>query len=424
VLAPQRDGSVDEPVLADLHRIGVLGRLEDRVDRGNRGLVLVVAVEQRVQLDELLSTTPFGHVRVSALDETGADTIEAEALAQGLRDHVGELAGNDRAFVQALADADTAGVADLVTAWVEAPSERRLEVLHELDVVARLRLAVGLVQEAKGRAEIQSKVDSEVRKTLSDQQRKHILRQQLDAIRRELGEEDSEEDDAAKLRRRIQDAQLPEEAQKAADRELERYAQLPAQSPEKHMLRTYLELLGDLPWSKRADAKLDLEAVAAKLESDHFGLDEPKRRVLEHMAVLKLAPNARGTVLCLVGPPGVGKTSLAQSIADATGRPLVRVSLGGVRDEAEIRGHRRTYVGALPGRLVTALRKAGVKNPVVVLDEIDKVGGRSWAGDPESALLEVLDPEQNHTFTDHYLELPFDLSEVLFVATANELQPL
>ncbi|MCB9620756.1 MAG: endopeptidase La [Sandaracinus sp.] len=424
VLAAQHDGDVDEPGLADLHRVGVLARLEDRVDRGNRGLVLVVKAERRVHLDELVAHVPFARAAVSELASTNADTDEARALAKSLRAHVSELAGQDRAFVQELSNADVATTADLVAAWVEAPAERRLEILHELDVPTRLKLAAGLVQEAKGRAELQSKVDSEVRKSLSDQQRKHILRQQLEAIRRELGEEDDADDDVAKLRRRLDEAGLTEEAQKVADRELERFAQLPAQSPEKGVIRNYLELIAELPWSKRADSSLDLDAVADKLAADHHGLEEPKRRVLEHMAVLKLAPKARGTVLCLVGPPGVGKTSLAQSVADATGRPLVRVSLGGVRDEAEIRGHRRTYVGALPGRVVSAMRKAGVKNPVVVLDEIDKVGGRSWAGDPETALLEVLDPEQNHTFTDHYLELPFDLSEVLFVATANDLQTL
>jgi len=415
------DGEVDEPGLADLHRVGVLGRLEDRVDRGSRGLVLVVRAEERVRIEELVAHSPFARARVSVVSSTGDGDLEAQALAKSLREHVTELAGQDRAFVQELAKVEGEGaIADLVAAWVDAPTERRLEILHELDVVARLKLAATLVQEAKGRAELQSKIDSEVRKTLSDQQRKHILRQQLEAIRRELGEDDEAEDDAAKLRRRIDEAELPEETRKVADRELERYAQLPAQSPEKHVLRTYLELLADLPWSKRADSSLDLDAVAAKLEADHFGLDEPKRRVLEHMAVLKLAPKARGTVLCLVGPPGVGKTSLAQSIADATGRPLVRVSLGGVRDEAEIRGHRRTYIGALPGKIIQSLKKVGVNNPVFCLDEVDKMS-MDFRGDPSAALLEVLDPEQNFAFNDHYLDLDYDLSDILFITTANTL---
>jgi ATP-dependent Lon protease len=216
---------------------------------------------------------------------------------------------------------------------------------------------------------------------------------------------------------------LPEEVRKVADRELRRLEAMNGAGAEVHVIRNYLELIADLPWSKRADSKIDLDKIQAQLEGDHHGLEDIKKRILEHIAVLKLAGNNKGTLLCFVGPPGVGKTSLGQSIADATGRPFVRVSLGGVRDEAEIRGHRRTYVGALPGRIVHALKKAGVKNPVLLLDEIDKMGV-SWAGSPDAALLEVLDPEQNKTFTDHYLELPFDLSEVMFICTANTLETL
>jgi ATP-dependent Lon protease len=247
-----------------------------------------------------------------------------------------------------------------------------------------------------------------------------MLRQQMRAIQKELGEEDANKD---KLRDKLDAANLPDDVREVVDRELRRLDQVGPNQAEANVIRTYLEWIADLPWTKRAPSQGDLDAVESKLESDHHGLADVKRRILEHMAVLSLGGEGKGTILALVGPPGVGKTSLAQSVADATGRPLVRVSLGGVRDEAEIRGHRRTYIGALPGRVVHAMRKAKVKNPVVVLDEIDKLG-RGWQGDPEAALLEVLDPEQNKQFTDHYLELPFDLSEVLFIATANDLSTL
>ncbi|MBJ71123.1 MAG: endopeptidase La [Sandaracinus sp.] len=428
VLATQHDPTVDEPTLADIHPIGVVARVKDRVDRGRRGLVLVVEAEGRVALEQLESD-PTWTVTTTPVPDTDASDPEADALATSLREHVRELAPNERSLVTELDDAAPGLVADLVATWLDAPQEKKLEVLRTRAIPERLRLVATLVNEAKARAELQSKVDSEVRKSLSKAQKEAILRQQLAAIRKELGElgggsrsgPDEETDPIERLRAKLDEAGLSEDARRVADRELERLAQLPSQSPETNVIRTYLELLAELPWTARADARVDLDAVAEALEEDHYGLEDVKERILEHMAVLELAPQARGTVLCLAGPPGVGKTSLAQSVADATGRPLVRVSLGGVRDEAEIRGHRRTYVGAMPGRIVSALRKVGVKNPVMVLDEIDKVGGSNWAGDPEAALLELLDPEQNDAFADHYVELPFDLSEVLFIATANEL---
>ncbi|MEO0325489.1 MAG: endopeptidase La [Myxococcota bacterium] len=425
VLATQHDPKVEDPALADVHSVGVLAVVRDKVDRGQRGFMLVVEGRERVSVEALTSQSPFWHVRVAPLGDLDAEAPETEALAESLRAHLQGLAPKDASLHGALAKATPSAVADLAAAWIDTPTERKLEVLHERSVPARLRLVANLVKEARARAELRQKVDSEVRSELSKNQKEAMLRHQLRAIQKELGELNGEEgDELEQLREKLQGLELGEEARKTVDRELKRLTSLGNQSPEANVIRTFLETVAELPWAERSEARLDLDEVAEALDADHHGLEDVKRRVLEHMAVLRLAPEARGTTLCLVGPPGVGKTSLAQSVADATGRPLVRVSLGGIRDEAEIRGHRRTYVGAMPGRLVAALRKAGVKNPVVVLDEIDKVARGGWAGDPEAALLEVLDPEQNAHFTDHYLGLPFDLSEVLFIATANDLSTL
>ncbi|MEO1171816.1 MAG: endopeptidase La, partial [Myxococcota bacterium] len=280
-----------------------------------------------------------------------------------------------------------------------------------------------LVGEARTLAEMKTRVDREVRSELNKQQREAVLRSQLKAIRKELGEDAESGDEVEQLREKLDAAELPEEAQRVVDRELSRLSSINPAQAEYGVIRNYLELIASLPWSKRAEVKDDLNAVEEQLNADHHGLEKVKKRILEHLAVRKMTGANKGTILCLVGPPGVGKTSLGQSIADATGRPFVRVALGGVRDEAEVRGHRRTYVGALPGRIIHALRKVEAKNPVLLLDEVDKLG-QGWMGSPEAALLEVLDPEQNHTFQDHYLELPFDLSEVFFLCTANTLETL
>jgi ATP-dependent Lon protease len=295
--------------------------------------------------------------------------------------------------------------------------------LEELDVVARLRRVRDELLRANEAVKIESEIREKVQSEMGRTQREYMLRQQLEHIRRELGEGHDEESEVEKLRERIGAAGLPEDALTQATRELERLEQTPAAAAEHGVIRSYLEWLADLPWSRLSEDVLSVEQARRVLDEDHFGLEKVKERIVEYIAVLALKKDLRGPILCFVGPPGTGKTSLGRSIARALGRKFERISLGGVRDEAEIRGHRRTYVGALPGRVVQSLRRAGTRNPVFMLDEIDKVGA-DWRGDPSSALLEVLDPEQNSTFSDHYLEVPFDLSQVLFIATANVLDPV
>ena len=420
VLGVQRDPATEDPALVDLHPIATLARVSERTDRGQRGVVLIVDALSRVELRSLATSVPYWTVRVDEIVEPVA-TPEAYELMSSLKARLRELSPSDASMTEMLGTTREPGVlADRVPTWLDVEDARKVEVLLTLDPVARLRLVIELLAEARAKAELRQKIDSEVRKDIGKNQKEAMLRQQMRAIQKELGDEDDSKD---RLREKLDNADLPQDVRDVVNRELRRLEAVGPNQAEGNVIRTYLEWIADLPWNVRAKSAPELDAVEAKLESDHYGLEDVKRRIMEHMAVLKLGGEGKGTILALVGPPGVGKTSLAQSIAEATNRPLVRVSLGGVRDEAEIRGHRRTYVGALPGRLVHALRKAKVKNPVVVLDEIDKLG-RGWQGDPEAALLEVLDPEQNKSFTDHYLELPFDLSEVLFIATANDLSNL
>jgi ATP-dependent Lon protease len=422
-VATQKDAAVDVPALEDLYPMATFARVVDvgRLPTGDYRIALEAV--GRLALRSLVRVEPFWVAEGEPAKEFNGDSSDARLFARALAEQVHELSKGSGTLAQIADPEGNPGLyADRVAAALGLPADKEIAVLAALDVVERLRLVAGLVVEARALSEVKRKIDQDVRREIGKDQREAILREQLRAIKKELGE-DRVEGDLETLRERLDKAGLSEDARAVADRELKRLESLSPQQAEYGVVRTYLELIADLPWSARADAKDDLGAVAKKLDEDHFGLADVKKRILEHMAVLELKGNVRGSILCLAGPPGVGKTSLGQSIADATGRPFVRIALGGVRDEAEIRGHRRTYVGALPGRILNGLKKAKVKNPVLLLDEIDKLGV-GWQGSPEAALLEVLDPEQNKTFTDHYLEMPFDLSEVLFLCTANDLSTL
>jgi len=420
----QRNPADVSPDENGLYRLGTYARVARITRPGSQEYRLSIEGLQRFELERLVKTDPFWVAEGRPVDDVASDAVEAKLLAGALRDHVKELATNGGGSLAEVSakESEPGLVADQVAAALGLAPDKEVEVLATLDVLARLRLVTTLLAEAKTLSEVKKRVDSDVRRELGKNQRDAILREQLRALQKELGES-KDDGDLDVLRERLDQAGLTEEARAVADRELARLERTSAQSAEHNVIRNYLEWIADLPWSARAEVNDDVDAVAKKLDEDHFGLADVKKRILEHMAVLKLSGNRRGTLLCLAGPPGVGKTSLGQSLADATGRPFVRISLGGVRDEAEVRGHRRTYVGALPGRILHALKKAKAKNAVVLLDEIDKLG-HGWAGSPEAALLEVLDPEQNRTFVDHYLEIPFDLSELLFICTANTLDTL
>jgi ATP-dependent Lon protease len=379
ILAVQRDPAIEDPSLVDLHSIATLARVTERTDRGARGVVLVVDALARVELRALTSSVPYWMARAEEIVEP-APTAEAIELMGALKTRLRELISNDTSLTEMLATTKEPGaLADRVPAWLDVEDARKVEVLLTIDPAARLRLVIELLAEARAKNELRQKIESEVRKELGKNHKEAMLRQQMRAIQKELGEEDANKD---KLRDKLDAAKLPDDVREVVDRELRRLDQVGPNQAEANVIRTYLEWIADLPWTTRAPSQGDLDAVESKLESDHYGLADVKRRILEHMAVLARRRGQGHDPLRSSARPASARPRSAQSIADATGRPLVRVALGGVRDEAEIRGHRRTYVGALPGRVVHAMRKAKVKNPVVVLDEIDKLGraGRATPG--------------------------------------------
>ncbi|MEZ4435853.1 MAG: endopeptidase La [bacterium] len=422
----QSDPRTSDPTREDIEPVATLAEVIAVNQAAASAYMVTLRGIGRFTIDAMPEREPYWRVAGAAVVDPTNDSDEARLLARALAEQIGALDAEAQGALGQLVketdpDADPGVFADRVASLLDVSFDERVKLLGSTSAIDRLERVVALAGESLARGEVEEKIRTSVRKAFKDHQRESILRQQLKAIREELGEGDGDTDD---LRGRLEAMELPEEVRKVVDRELGRLEGLQSGQAEYNVVRTYLETIADLPWNTRAPVNDDLDRVSAKLDADHYGLDTVKRRILEHMAVLKLSGNPRGTILCLAGPPGTGKTSLARSIADATGRPFVRIALGGVRDEAEVRGHRRTYVGALPGRLIQGLRKAGAKNPVMLLDELDKMSASSFTGSPEAAMLEVLDPEQNVVFTDHYLELPFDLSEVLFVCTANDIGKL
>jgi ATP-dependent Lon protease len=423
----QTVAELEDPGPDDVFAMGVVAEALKVMRISDNRATMVARGLRRVRLLTLEETgdTLWGYFE--EVEETGLKDVEAQGLALAVKDSAKQLITispeiPDEATALLEQVREPGLLADVAASNLDLPIADKMELLNELDVAKRLREVLLRLNRALETHKVKEHIESHVRAEMGRHQREAMLRQRMRAIQEELGDTD-EEDDAAEFEERIVKAGMPTDVEEVARKQLARMQQIPTQSPEHTVTRTYLEWLVDLPWSKATEDHLDLDRARRILDEDHYGLQKVKKRIIEYLAVRRLKPDKKGPILCLVGPPGVGKTSTGRSVARALGRQFVRASLGGVRDEAEIRGHRRTYVGALPGRILQGIKRAGTRNPVFVLDEIDKLGS-DFRGDPSSALLEVLDPEQNHLFSDHFLEVAFDLSQVLFFATANETDPI
>jgi ATP-dependent Lon protease len=424
-LVLQRDSHVENPHADDLHEYGCAGRVMRMLKFPDDSVRVLVQGVQRIRVVKVEKEEPYISARIAPLKEETDGSIELSALASNASKLFQKIIGlspamPDELKVAALNAQDPGRLSDLIASNLNIALEERQRLLETYSVKSRLMRLTDLLNRELEVLELGSEIQSKVATTLSKGQRDYFLREQLKQIQKELGEEGEHGHEVKELREKIDKAQMPEEPKKAALRELERLAVIPNSSAEYTVVRSYLDWLVTLPWSKCTEDHLDIARARRVLDEDHFDLKRVKERILEYLSVRKLKRDMKGPILCFVGPPGVGKTSLGMSIARALGRKFIRISLGGVRDEAEIRGHRRTYIGALPGRVVQGIRKAESANPVFMLDEIDKVGA-DFRGDPSAALLELLDPQQNSTFSDHYLEVPFDLSKVMFITTANVL---
>ena len=425
----QLDPAIERPSPDQLHRIGAVAGVLRYVTVADGAHHVVCQGQERFRILEFLDGYPHLTARIERLQDQAGDGPEAEARLHQLKERALEvlsfLPEAPPDLGKAIQGLTSPGQgADLVTSFMDLKAEERQEILELIDVRARLDKVLSILGHRLEVLRLSRDIGEQTKENLADQQREYFLRQQMKTIQKELGEDEGDKAEIQELKEAIAKAGMPEEAEQHAAKELKRLERMPEAAGEYSMLRTYLDWLAGLPWSKRSDDVIDIAKARDILDDEHFGLEKIKKRILEHLAVRKLNPDGNSPILCFVGPPGVGKTSLGKSIANAMGREFIRASLGGLHDEAEIRGHRRTYMGALPGNIIQGLRKAGVNNPVFMLDEMDKLGGGGFHGDPSSALLEVLDPAQNDSFRDNYLALPFDLSQVMFVATANVLDAI
>ena len=428
-LVTQREPEQEEVARVEqLHAMGTLAKIAQVVNLPDGTIRAVVQGQKRIKVRGLDTTGPALMLDATIIEATDAHGVEVEALMKSVQAQVETYVTSGapvppEAAVAAKNISDPGLLADMTAYTPDMTTEQRQELLETIDVVARLKYVSAFLARQIEILEIKGRIQSDVKSEMDKSQREYFLREQLKAIQRELGEDDPQQAEANELREKVEASGMPESTKARALKELDRMSRIPSASPEVGVIRTYVDWLISMPWNEVTEDRLVIAEAAKVLDDDHYGLEKVKERIVEYLAVRKLAPQVKSPILCFAGPPGVGKTSLGKSIARAMGRKFVRMSLGGLHDEAEIRGHRRTYIGALPGRIVQGIKQAGTKNPVFMLDEIDKLGA-DFRGDPSSALLEVLDPEQNSTYQDNYLEVEFDLSQVLFVATANQLDTI
>jgi len=430
VLSTQKNSRIENPKPDDIYKIGTIALVLKTFNISENRLKAVVQVISRVEIKEFLQTSPYFKVKIEPCKEKEPEVItpEVEALMRLAKENTEKLLalkGNLNPEMSSIISSveEPGRLADLITVYLRLKVKDAQELLETLDGVERLKKVSTILLKEIEITSLQNKIQAEAQEEIGRSQREFFLREQLRAIKRELGEFDDIESEIEELHRKIKKAKMPKEVEKEALKQLHRLEYMHPDSSEAAVIRNYLEWLIELPWKKSTKDNLDLKHVKKVLDKDHYDLEKVKERIIEYLAVKKINPKAKGAILCFVGPPGVGKTSLGKSIAEALGRKFVRVALGGIRDEAEIRGHRRTYVGALPGRIIQGIKQAGTNNPVFLLDEIDKLCS-DFQGDPAAALLEVLDPEQNKEFVDHFLDVPFDLSKVFFIATANMTEPI
>jgi ATP-dependent Lon protease len=428
VMVASRDPEIESPSPEDLYTVGVLGVVARMIRVPDGTLRVLIQGGQRVRIEQWVTSEPYLVAEVAEAPDVVKESTELVALMRNVQQTFTDIVGQvpylpEELQIMVANVEDPSVLTHLIAGALRLKTEEKEELLEEVDVGKRLRRLSEILARELEVVALGSKIQSQVQSELEKGQREYFLRQQMKAIQEELGEADEVQAEVGELREQLAAIELPEEVRKQADRELARLERLQPAMAEWGVIRGYLEWIAALPWDKETEDNLDLQHARAVLDEDHYDIDQVKDRILEFLAVRRLKPDARGSILCFVGPPGVGKTSLGRSIARSLGRKFERISVGGVRDEAEIRGHRRTYIGAIPGTIIRALRDAGARNPLLMIDEIDKMGA-DFRGDPASAMLEVLDPEQNHSFRDHYLDLPFDLSDVMFVTTANTLDTI